>query len=259
MAADGKPVLWHIPISHYSEKVRWALSYKQVAHERRAPPPPAHMLLALAFTRGEQSTFPVLQLNGQRIGDSTAIIAELERRFPEPPLYPSDDTERRRTLALEDWFDEQLGPPIRLLAWHHVTRDPQRLERVVEKQVPGVVARANRAVAAGARSFVNLRYGVQSQEAAEAARQKALEALDRLGAELGGADYLVAGRFSVADLTAAALFYPLVLPPEGPRLLEDLPEPLERFAASLRERRGYRWVAEMFRRHRRSAAAAATA
>ena len=85
----------------------------------------------------------MLQLNGQRIGDSTAIIAELERSFPEPPLYPSDDAERRRALALEDWFDEQLGPPIRLLAWHHVTRDPQRLEGVVEKQVPGAVARAS--------------------------------------------------------------------------------------------------------------------
>ena len=25
------PVLWHIPFSHYSEKVRWALDYKGIA------------------------------------------------------------------------------------------------------------------------------------------------------------------------------------------------------------------------------------
>jgi hypothetical protein len=29
------PSLWHIPFSHYSEKVRWALDYKRVAHRRR--------------------------------------------------------------------------------------------------------------------------------------------------------------------------------------------------------------------------------
>jgi len=34
-----------------------------------------------------------------------------------------------------------------------------------------------------------------------------------------------------------------------------MPEPVERLRAQLRERRGYRWVEETFRRHRRSAEA----
>jgi glutathione S-transferase len=25
------PLLWHIPLSHFSEKVRWALDYKGIA------------------------------------------------------------------------------------------------------------------------------------------------------------------------------------------------------------------------------------
>jgi hypothetical protein len=33
--------LWHIPISHYNEKARWALAYKGVEHERRTPLPGA--------------------------------------------------------------------------------------------------------------------------------------------------------------------------------------------------------------------------
>jgi len=28
------PLLWHIPIAHVSEKVRWALDYKSIAHRR---------------------------------------------------------------------------------------------------------------------------------------------------------------------------------------------------------------------------------
>jgi glutathione S-transferase len=101
---------------------------------------------------------------------------------------------------------------------------------------------------------VNLRYGVKSAEAAVRARGRVTAALDRLEAELGGADYLVGGEFSVADLTAAALFYPLVMPPEGPHPVRELPEALERFRSPFRERRGYRWVEEMFRRHRRPSA-----
>jgi hypothetical protein len=29
------PLLWHIPLSLYSEKVRWALDYKGIAHRRQ--------------------------------------------------------------------------------------------------------------------------------------------------------------------------------------------------------------------------------
>jgi hypothetical protein len=29
------PLLWHIPLSHFSEKVRWALDHKRIAHNRR--------------------------------------------------------------------------------------------------------------------------------------------------------------------------------------------------------------------------------
>jgi len=248
MEKDGKPTLWHIPISHYSEKVCWALGYKGVEHHRRAPQPPSHMVAALALTRGMHKTFPVLQLDGEAIGDSTAIIAALERRFPDPPLYPQADDERRRALELEEFFDEQLGPHMRLLAWHEITHDQARLEDLTARGVPRPLRRL---AAGGARSFLNLRFGVKSTEAAQTARERVRSALDRLEQELGGGEYLVGGRFTVADLTAAALLYPLVLPPEGPRL-PDPPEALERFRAPLKERPGYRWVEEMFRRHRRS-------
>jgi hypothetical protein len=31
----GAPVLYHIQISHYNEKARWALDYKGIQHGRR--------------------------------------------------------------------------------------------------------------------------------------------------------------------------------------------------------------------------------
>jgi glutathione S-transferase len=110
--AAGTPVLWQIKISHYNEKARWALDYKSVPHRRRSPLPLFGTLpTAWVLTRG--TTFPILRLDGRSIGDSTRIIAALEERFPEPPLYPADRAERDRALALEDFFDEQLAPYVR--------------------------------------------------------------------------------------------------------------------------------------------------
>ena len=137
--APNLPVLWHIEISHFNEKARWALAHKGVEHRRRAPTPGGHMIVALWLTRGRNKTFPLLQLDGQAIGDSTAIIAALERRFPDPPLYPEDPAERRRALELEE-FETKLRknprgyiaqPRVELSAaptWCDTQLEPRRLD-----------------------------------------------------------------------------------------------------------------------------------
>jgi hypothetical protein len=43
----AKPTLWQIEISHFNEKVRWALAHKGIEHARRAPTPGAQMAVAL--------------------------------------------------------------------------------------------------------------------------------------------------------------------------------------------------------------------
>lgn len=249
--------LWHIPVSHYSEKVRWALDLKGAAARRRAPPPGAHMAVALWLTRGSSKTFPVLELDGRAIGDSSAIIAALEERFPEPALYPDDPAELDRALALERFFDEELGPHSRLLAFHELRRDGDGLRQFTADILPERLARNERVVAVASRgtaAFAQVRYRVASEAAADGARAKILAALDRLEAELGrgGGEYLVGDRLSVADLTAAALFVPVVDPSQGPAL-PDPPPALEEFRASLRGRRGFDWVEQTFARHRRYA------
>jgi glutathione S-transferase len=257
--SDSTPSLWQIEISHYSEKARWALAYKGVEHKRHSPLPGTHIPVALWLTRGRHSTFPVLVMDGRNIGDSTAIIAALESRFPDPPLYPADAEQRRRALELEDFFDEELGPYMRLLAFHELIADPDRFAEIAAGALPPRMRRAKGMAGLYARTYASLRFGARSDSAAEEAKAKILAALDRLDVELGGGEYLVGDSFSIADLTAASLFYPLVSPAEGPGTGAGPPEGVQRFREPLRQRPGYVWVEEMFRRHRLPAGVAAGA
>jgi glutathione S-transferase len=259
--SSSTPTLWHINVSHYSEKARWALDHKRVPHTRRAVSVPGlHIPASIWLTRGASHTFPVLEIDGRRIGDSTEIIAALEERHPEPALYPADPELRRRALELEDFFDEELGPHIRLLGFHELGKDPERFEAVIERTTPGPLTSVGSAAVTYARTYTGLRFGVRDEAAAEVARAEIVAALDRLEAELGSGEFLAGDAFSVADLSAAALFYPLVLPDEGPLPAEEpLPAGLEAFRAPLAERPGYRWIEETYRRHRRPAALAAAA
>jgi glutathione S-transferase len=256
---DSKPVLWQLTISHYSEKTRWALEHKEIDHVRRSPLPGMHIAVALWLTRGVSPTFPVLELDGRTIADSTAVLAALEEAFPEPALYPADRAQRARALELEDFFDEELGPYLRVLPFYELMQEPETFAQVASEAVPGLLGRAKPLIGAYARAYTSVRWNANSEDGATIARAKVVTALDRLEAELlaNGGDYLVGESFSVADLTAASLFYLLVLPPEGP-IAQSSPTAagFERFREGLRGRPGYLWVEEMFRRHRKPAGAA---
>ncbi len=258
--SDEKPTLIQLDISHYSEKVRWALDYKQVPHVRRSPLPGTHIPISFALTRGESVYLPLLQIDGRTISDSTAILAAIEQRYPDPPLYPADPEQRRRALELEDFFDEELGPSARLLPFHELTNEPAMFAEVAAAAVPGPLGQAKGLVGLYARTYTGLRFGVRDKAAAATARRKIVAALDRLDAELAasGGEFLVGESFSVADLTAASLFYPVVGPDEGP-LPSDSPTPaaFEAFREEIDQRPGYVWVEEMFRRHRHPANAGA--
>ena len=89
----------------------------------------------------------------------------------------------------------------------------------------------------------------------EAAPAKVRIALDRIAAEVQPSGHPVGDNFSVADLTAAALLSPIVLPPERAyRPPEPLPESFCALRASLADHAGFRWVAETYRRHRGTSA-----
>src|SRR5262245_25726229 len=204
-------LLWHIPLSHFNEKVRWALDYKGVAHRRRVL---GADYLIRAWRATGHGTLPILFLDGRAIGDSTHIIAALEERHPEPPLYPRDAAARERALALEDYVDEQLGPALRAAVITPLFRnDPDVALRVLTTGMPEKAYQMLRPLVRIFPTYYRFRHGI-SDAKLETDRVAVKAALDRIEQERDGHTYLVGDAFTVADLTAAAMVSPVLQPSE---------------------------------------------
>jgi glutathione S-transferase len=250
--APETPVLWHLEISHYNEKVRWALDYKRVRHVRRAVTPGLQELTARRLRAGR--TVPILELNGHAIGDSTRIIEEIERLWPEPPLYPSGPEERRRALELEEYFDEACGPAVRRVLFNDNLAEPEKFFGMFygpDHPRLGLLKTLSPVL-----TPVVKRRWAQPERVAHS-REVVRAALQKVEAEAGPGGYLVGDSFSVADLTAASILGLIVVPPEFPYIKlhpDGRAAQFREFRASLKDRPGFKWVEDMYARHRGTSA-----
>jgi glutathione S-transferase len=246
--APDLPTLWHFRVSHYNEKVRWALDHKRLPHRRRAMIPGFHVPV-VRWLSG-QSRLPVLRIGGRTLVDSTAIIAAIEALQPDPPLYPAEPAQRQRALALEDYFDEEVAPELRrLFWWTYVDRAADCAAMATDGF--GLLARtAFRASWPVTRALFCRNMGIDAAQI-EAAQRRLASHFDRLESEIGASGFLVGERFGIADLTAAAVMTAIIRPPEFSYALpEPWPPALVELRASVASREGFRWVQEIYRAHR---------
>jgi glutathione S-transferase len=242
------PVLYQYNFSNFNEKARWALDFKRVSHVRRSLLPGGPRAMAFSL----RGTLPVLDLDGERIVDSTAIIAALERRFPQPALYPGDPRERTAALELEDFFDEHAGHELRRAGFYEWRTNPGFVSGLLTTGRGGPTRAFMRVMLPGAMVYARRRYRIYPADA-EQARVKLADALDRITAELKPSGYLVGESFSVADLAACALLFPLAVPAEVQYPYPEFPDwgaltPHTKHPA-------VEWIRETYRRHRGASSA----
>ena len=260
--SDTKPVLWHIPVSHYSEKVRWALDHKGIEHERRAPPPGAHMAVALWLTRGARQDLPgaaARRRQHRRLDRDHRGARAAPARAAALSGRPGAAPPGARARGLLRRAARPADPPARLA--RAATRSASAMAEVARRWPPAPAARpAGSPTPSPARfgaGFVQLRYRVGSDEAAAAARAAVVAALDRLDAELdaAGGEYLVGDRVLGRRPDRGVALLPAGHPARGPagaarrpaRRLLELPR------AALGAARATAGSSEMFRRHRQPA------
>ena len=242
------PELFQFRFSHYNEKARWALDYKGVAHVRHSLLPGPHMRPIRRLTG--QTTVPVLRDAGEVVAGSAPIIEHLERRAPEPPLYPRDPAARARALDLQRQFDDEVGPAIRRAFFFELLPDTSYAARLFTSGFGGMHPLLYRAVFPGIRIVMRRTMRIDA-EGARLGVERTARALDLVAGEAGADGYLAGNRFSVADLAAAALLAPAVMPPECPVAIPEPRSPrLERWLARWSAHPGAQWVRSIYSRHR---------
>lgn len=201
-----------IPFSHYCEKARWALDRCGVDYQEDGHLPLFHYLAT--YRSGAKRTVPVLVTDGGKtvVRDSSDIIAWADKQRPGSliPIAGGQDA-----LAIEDDLDNHFGPATRRWGYYYLLPN-----RATDKIITAGVPSWERALLAVSRPLAVsfLKRGLKIDAAgAQRSRKKIESAFARVGEILGdGRRYLTGDRFTVADLTFAALAAPVLLPQEHP-------------------------------------------
>jgi glutathione S-transferase len=101
-------ILHHFDLSPFAEKVRLMLGLKRLRWRSVEIPMVMPKPDLTALTGGYRKT-PVLQIGADIYCDTRLIALELERRFPQPTLFPGGN--RGLSLALAAWSDRAFFEP----------------------------------------------------------------------------------------------------------------------------------------------------
>ena len=237
-------MLYQFPVSHYCEKVRWALDYKGIPHKVKNLLPGIHVKTTKKIA--PKSSVPVIQHNSQIIQGSSNILDYLEQEFPQNSLR-HDLTDQQ----IQDWekeADESIGPEVRRLCYHHVLNDkeitvaalasngPWYGKMLLKKMYPQLQQRM--------RQLMKI-----NDETAQQALETINAYLQKLNNHLADRQYIVGDQFSRVDLTVASLLGPLLRPmkfdqPQGvayPSALQSIREEMTN---------NFPWVSDIYNKYR---------
>jgi maleylpyruvate isomerase len=94
--------LYAIPYSTNVERVALALGHKGLTADVVMSDPTDRSTIREA---SGQDLVPALDDDGFVVADSSRIIEHLERRFPDPPLFPAEPARRAEVRVFVEWFD----------------------------------------------------------------------------------------------------------------------------------------------------------
>ncbi|VAW58481.1 hypothetical protein MNBD_GAMMA08-2297 [hydrothermal vent metagenome] len=217
--------LYQFPISHFCEKVRWALAYKKLSYKmcNLLPGPHAKKAMSLAKT----SEVPILQHDKNVIQCSSNIIDYLDATFPNNKLTPINEMQQLECAEWEKFADKEIGQSVQIFFYHTLLKHPDILIPIFAYQGPWYGKWLMKIVFP---TLTKKMRGIMriNEKSAERAKLKLKNAIDKINNRLLDHSYLVGNSFSRADLAVASLLAPLVQADKyGMPWPSPLPEPLQ--------------------------------
>lgn len=237
-------------ISHYCEKVRWALDRIDFPYIEECHLPPLHRLKT---NRLGGSSVPVLVTETEILKDSADILKYLDSVAPSHlKLYPDSPKLRHEVEALESQFN-RIGILTRQWAYFYVLQNRSLMKQLWCEEIPTWEKLLFPVLFPLTRRVVYSNYNVHRESALAAYRrteQIFKEVSDRLS---DGRNYLVGDCFSAADLAFASLSAPGVVPPEYGGLfpkLNQLPDEMLEQIQILRETIAGKYALRLYQEER---------
>jgi glutathione S-transferase len=138
--------LFSMPGSHAATTGQLLLDHKGIEYKRTDLMPVVSWLVLKAL-RFADVTVPAAKFDGERVQGTRAIARELERRKPEPPLFPADPERRRIVEEAERFGDEELQQRIREIFLWSARKDHSGLVGYLEGAKIGMPHRLAGAIA----------------------------------------------------------------------------------------------------------------
>ena len=245
----NKPRLIAIAISHYCEKVRWAMDYLDIDYIEEDHAPPFHRQYT---SRHGGTTVPVLVTPDKAFTDSHDILQYLDS-ISKSKLYPEDVIKCDRVKEWEKLFDEKFGVATRTYGYYYAMQQP--LKVAIAWGIKAPLIEKIKAIFAFPKIPQILQ---QFYNITPAAKDAALEEIQAIFAKVSqeldsGQKYLVGNSVTAADLTFAALSSPVLRPPNHPvydwRLSKLTPERIATIE-ELRATPAGQLAMNMYREHR---------
>ena len=214
----SQPVLLTMPPSHFSEKARWALQRANVSFQESCNPPLFHRIANRRYGGG--ATVPVLVIPGDTLvlKDSTAILRYADDQLAEPDrLYPPDLKLQEQACQMEDKLGYEIGRSVVRFAYFHILPHRDVAVRLLTEGTEASWHGWKKRIFSWL--FPLVRIGMYrglklGEQQTAVCWQRIQRAMDDLATQLDdGRPYLLGDRFSVVDLTAAALLAPLMQQP----------------------------------------------
>jgi len=224
-------VLYQFPISHYCEKIRWALDYKKRAYpdlnytiKNLLPGPHVSTTKKIA----KKTNVPILVHGDKVVQNFSDIISYLDEVFPKNPLTPTDDALKAEALAWERYFDKEVGVHVRRYCYHILLEYPAIVIHFFTQNGVWYGPLLYRFIFQKLRKRMRTLMDINDETAAQS-REQIEKAIDKMHVHFNEHPYLVGSDFSRADLTAASLLAPLCVPDNYGVIWPDrLPDELQK-------------------------------